>query len=368
MVHHDLFNNREKNLHTLIHTPQFFRISMDSDKSELVNLLNQNKHITIFDALYGQLRELIKLYNPTQVLTESSYESLIKEHLKDFTLETYGVWVYYPWSNRLVHVLDEEEFILVRTNRNTYKITPEERTTLSQKKVGVIGLSVGQSVALTMAMERSFGEIRLGDFDIIEMSNLNRIRTGLHNLNIKKTIVTAREIAEIDPFLKVTCYHEGITEENLDAFFTSGGMLDALIEECDSLPIKLQSRYVAKKFNIPVIMDTSDKGMIDIERFDLEPNRPIFHGLLSNFDLSKQNIENASKRMEILYAILEKEKISERFNMSIQEIGKTITTWPQLASSVLSGGANAADVYRRLMLGGILNSGRYYIDLEKIIL
>jgi ribosomal protein S18 acetylase RimI-like enzyme len=31
-------------------------------------------------------------------------------------------------------------------------------------------------------------------------------------------------------------------------------------------------------------MDTSDRGLLDIERFDLEPERPIFHGLIGDVD------------------------------------------------------------------------------------
>ncbi|HPF91885.1 MAG TPA: hypothetical protein PLL57_14590, partial [Flavobacteriales bacterium] len=71
------------------------------------------------------------------------------------------------------------EFALVRTDRNRNKITREEQAILSSKKVGVIGLSVGQSVSLTLALERSFGEIRLADHDTLELSNLNRIRSGV---------------------------------------------------------------------------------------------------------------------------------------------------------------------------------------------
>src|SRR5207253_859960 len=99
----------------------------------------------------------------------------VKIHLGTTSIEEYGVWIFFPWSGRLVHLLDEEEFVELRTNRNMYKITPEERTVLSTKKIGVIGLSVGQSIALTLAMERSFGEIRLADFDTLDLSNLNRI-------------------------------------------------------------------------------------------------------------------------------------------------------------------------------------------------
>ncbi len=118
-----------------------------------------------------------------------------------------------------MRVLAEKDFIRLRTSRNRYKITQEEQDLLCSKKIGIIGLSVGQSVALSLAMERTFGELRIADFDTLDLSNMNRIRTGLFNLGIKKTWIVAREIAEIDPFLKVVIFDEGITEENKDDFF-----------------------------------------------------------------------------------------------------------------------------------------------------
>ena len=350
-----------------IFKPVFFRICNKEEKEKFKILLQNTPGIVVYDEIQSQLQELVKSLNPTVKFSISTYPDFIKTHLNGCPEYEYGVWVYYPWSNKVVHMLDEQEFIEIRTNRNRNKITLEEKEILTKKRVGVIGLSVGQSVALTMTMERSYGEIRIADYDIIEVSNLNRIRTGVHNMNVKKTIVTAREIMEIDPFLKVTCFHDGLTEQNMERFMTEGGSLDAIIEECDSLDIKINSRLYAKKMKIPVIMDTSDKGMIDIERFDLTPERPVLHGLLAGYDLSNLKNITAEKRMEIIYAVLDKGKISERFRSSIEQIGKTITTWPQLASSVIAGGANAADVYRRIMLGGIQDSGRYYIDLEELI-
>src|SRR5690606_13941879 len=138
-----------------------------------------------------------------------------------------------PWLAKIVHILPEAEFVELRTAANRNKITEAERDILATKKEGVIGLSVGQSVALTIALERSCGEIRLADFDTLELNNLNRIRTGVHNLGIKKVYAVAREIAEIDPFLTTTCYTEGITEENINDFFTKGGKLDVVLDECD---------------------------------------------------------------------------------------------------------------------------------------
>jgi len=65
----------------------------------------------------------------------------------------YGVWVYYPWTHHVLHIVDEVEFIELRTNRNQYKITPDEQSQLQTKKVGVIGLSVGHEIAMTMVTE-----------------------------------------------------------------------------------------------------------------------------------------------------------------------------------------------------------------------
>ena len=85
-----------------------------------------------------------------------------------------------------MHVLSENDFIKIRTNRNQLKITPQEQQLLQQKTIGIIGLSVGQSVALTMVMERMCGKIKLADFDELDLSNLNRLRSGLHNIGVKK--------------------------------------------------------------------------------------------------------------------------------------------------------------------------------------
>src|SRR5690606_3469072 len=45
----------------------------------------------------------------------------------------------------------------------------------------------------------------------------------------------------------------------------------------------------------------------------------------------------------------------------------SINTWPQLASSVVLGGAVTTDVCRRMFLHQFTASGRYYIDLDNII-
>lgn len=350
-----------------IYKPTQLRLDNAEDKETFNGLFTNNKVSFVFDEMYAQLQELIKCKNPSLIITDAEYPELISRHLAGKDINEYGVWVYYPWNQRLVHLLDEDEFIEVRTNRNRNKITTEEQQTLKTKKIGVVGLSVGQSIALTIAMERTCGELRLADFDTAELSNLNRIRTGAHNLGLNKTVIAAREILEIDPFLNVKIFMDGLNEGNMDSFFLEGGKLDVFVEVCDGLDLKIISRFKAREYQIPVVMDTNDRGMIDVERFDTEPERPIFHGLADGLD--PQTIKDLTNEEKIPYILkmIGAETMSARLKASMLEVKKSINTWPQLASSVTLGGAATTDVCRRILLDQFHQSGRYYVDLDEII-
>ncbi|MBS1528069.1 MAG: Rv1355c family protein [Bacteroidetes bacterium] len=349
------------------YTPLLLRLRQADDRALYNELLSAGVPLFISDEIEGQLRELIKSRRPWIRIKPEEYAGLIAAHIDGSAMADYGVWVYYPWSRRLVHLLDEEEFIEVRTNRNQYKITQQERDLLATKKIGIIGLSVGQSIALTLSMERGYGELRLADFDVLELSNLNRIRSGVHNLGVPKVVIAAREIAEIDPFLKVSCFFDGLTDANMNDFFSGGGKLDVLVDECDGLDIKILARYKARELRIPVIMDTSDRGMLDIERFDLEPDRPLLHGTVTG--INPQNIKELSNedKVPVILQMLGVDNISVRAKASMVEVEQSINTWPQLASSVTLGGAAGADACRRILLGQLQASGRFYIDFDEII-
>jgi hypothetical protein len=365
MLNETLLSSSSEN--KLSYTPSFFRTYIDADQQALEHLIAEGKVSFAHNEINSQLQELIKCMNPSVRIKSDEYEALISKHLNGRSLEEYGVWVYYPWSRRLVHLLDEEEFIKVRTNRNQFKITKEEQDLLKGKKIGIVGLSVGQSIALTMAMERTCGELRLADFDVAELSNLNRLRTGLHNMGTNKTIIAAREILEIDPFIRIKLFHDGLHKGNMDQFFTGDGKLDLFIEVCDGIDIKIESRYKARELNIPVVMDTNDRGMLDVERFDLEPERPILHGLADGLDPS--NIKDLSNEEKIPYILkmVGAETISTRLKASMMEVEQSINTWPQLASSVVLGGALTTDVCRRILLDHFHESGRYYVDMDELV-
>lgn len=350
-----------------VYTPVFFRLGQEQDARAFEALLHSDAVCFVHDELEEQLKELIKCNHPAQQPQPGDMDQLIQQHLNGTPADHYGVWVYYPWNKTIVHLLDEEAFIKVRTNRNQLKITHEEQQRLRQKKIGIIGLSVGQSIALTLATERACGTLYLADFDTLELSNLNRIRTGVKSLGLSKVVIAAREIAEMDPFIHVEIFPEGLRAETIDRFLNNNGKLDILVEVCDDMEMKIQCRLKAKAMHIPVVMDTNDRGMLDIERFDLEPERALLHGLLDGIPTDNMAGLDPEQRMALILKIVGAESISARLKQSIAALNQSIHALPQLASSVVLGGAITTDVCRRILLGELTTSGRFYVDTEDII-
>lgn len=262
-------------------------------------------------------------------------------------------WAYYPWRRCVVHLVGPRAFHRLRLDRNRNLISADEQQRLSDLRIGVIGLSVGHAIAHNLAVEGLCGELRLTDFDEIELPNLNRVPGTVFDLGVNKAVVAARRIAEIDPYLRVRVDLGGAQPESLGEFLDG---LDVVVEECDSLDAKVLVREAARARKLPVLMATSDRGLLDVERFDLDPGRPILHGLVGDIDAARLAGLSSKDKVPHVLRILDAPQLSARMAASLVEVGKTLTTWPQLASEVVlarpssptpSGASASANRWRR---------------------
>lgn len=347
--------------------PLRFRLHDREDRERADRLLASGSVRSIHDRIEQQIAELLETRAPWEKRTRAEWIAKARERLERDGGRAYGEWVFYPWSGRFVHLLPRDEFRELRTSRNRNKITRDEQEKLGSLVLGVVGLSVGQSTAVTLALEGIGGWFRLADFDSLDLSNMNRLRAGVHEIGLNKAILTARQISEIDPYLDVTVFTDGIVDENLEPFLLGPPRLDLLFEECDDLAMKVLLREHARAQRIPVLMETSDRGMLDIERFDLEPERPLLHGLLGSHRASELRGLTTADKVPIVLDILGMETISDRMKASLIDIESSLKTWPQLASAVALGGALNAEAARRIALGQLTISGRFYADLEDLL-
>ncbi len=274
-----------------------------------------------------------------------------------------ATFIYYPWKKTILVTHGKGIFNSLKYTRNNYKINASEQAFLLERNVGVVGLSVGCSIVKTLVMEGLCGKLRISDFDTLDISNTNRIDWGVFDIGMTKIELLYRWIKESNPFIEVEVFEKGIDENNVAHFFEPNSKcLDIVIDECDSLRTKIILRQYAKQMRIPLVMHTSDRGMLDIENYRLESD---FKSYLHDFeDYSEEELQlNMAK---IISEFCELKFASERAVYSFMEIGRSISSWPQLAEDVVSGAGNTANVVRRLLLGENLSSQRAYINCDKL--
>ena len=228
--------------------------------------------------------------------------------------------------------------------------------------VGIAGLSIGSSAVATILRGGGGKRIKVADFDTIEPTNLNRLRTGLPTIGIKKSEAISRVAYETNPFVDLIKYDEGINSGNINSFFDEHFKLNVVIDACDSFDAKMMLRENAKKRKIPVIMvtDLGDGTLFDIERYDIQTNLKPFHNRLAN--VKQENF------MERGLLAIGKENIRPRVWKAIGEIGKSIPTHPQLGNSAYMSGIVVSYIVRSLANKKNITDKQVLIDLDEYLL
>jgi|ERR1035437_2679355 hypothetical protein len=350
--------------------PVFFDLSKPADEAKLSGLFASGDIQHVVEDYEEQHLELFGVKNPSMVYTPD-FKAKFAEHYKTLQettpLHQHGNWVFFSWSSKLVHILPEEDYQLVRTARNKNLISAEEQAKFYNATVGIGGLSVGSSVAYAIVLQGGAKHIKLADMDRLALSNTNRILSGVDNLGVLKVEMAARKIYEINPYATVEVFPEGLNHESIGRFFDG---LDIVIDELDNLAVKYLIREQAKKHKIAVVMaaDNGDNAVVDIERYDLNPEMPFFHGRMGevSYDmLSKLDKFGIGK---MITKHVGPENVTERMQQSLMEMGKTIVSWPQLGGAAMVNGAAVAYCVRKILNGQPLELNRSLLSLdEKLI-
>lgn len=122
--------------------------------------LCEQHHLRMIDTIDRQMADL------AQVRLPAVGAGAERRHFIEAALSasggsaSFGNWVWLPWESRIAHLLGEDDYFDVITNRNQNKITRAEQLRLRTKRIGVVGLSVGGEAAVTVAQEHLCSEPR----------------------------------------------------------------------------------------------------------------------------------------------------------------------------------------------------------------
>lgn len=345
-------------------------IKHDPYKETLESFKGRLEIAQIIDQFLPMVEELFLIRNPRFKFVReyrNDFDLFLKNYLNGKRPEEAGCWFYFSWNKTLIHYLTDGEHQELRTARNRNIITKEEQEKIYNFSVGIAGLSVGSHGALTLAMMGMGKIIKLADPDEISGSNLNRVRWDFSAVGKNKCELAAQTIRQINPYSDVQAYPDGITEDNFENFLAKP-KIGILVEEMDNLEMKIRLRLEAKKRRIPVIMatDNGDNIIMDIERYDLEPDLPIFNGAAGNLTLEEFRKILPSEMPKLATKIAGPDYVVPRMRSSLLEVGRTLYSWPQLGDAATLSGVAIAYAVKRIALGEKIKSGKFEVNLDAI--
>lgn len=302
------------------------------------------------------VRELWKVRNPHLKFDVSSYQSLLESQAPYFkSAKNDGVTV------------SKKAFFELVTSRNRNLISPPEQKSLRESTVAFFGLSVGSHAAVSWMMLSRALNIVVIDPDTVDATNLNRIIGGWDDIGRYKVDVVVDRIKMICPYCNISNFYKADKGE-INSIF-KGGKIAAIVDEIDDFEDKVLLRKYAKEYKIPLVSaaDVGDNVILDIERYDSEPNTQPFLGRVKNAEDIQFSKLTAKQKKKLIIQLVGFESNSERMIDSLIGIEGSIVSWPQLGSTAQISGGIIAKTLKDILIGEDIKSGRYYFDFDKML-
>ena len=158
-------------------------------------------------------------------------------------------------------------------------IGEEKLKEIERKKVLLIGVGGVGSYALEALIRNGFYDITIVDFDIIDLSNLNRqLITDSTNIGKYKVDEVKKRALLINPNINIQAINEKLNKENLKNLLNQN--FDYIIDACDTLDVKfaLMENSLHYSYKLISSMGTAkkiDPTKLEITTLDKTNNDPI---------------------------------------------------------------------------------------------
>lgn len=152
----------------------------------------------------------------------------------------------------IYHPTAKEDWYWERTDRNIGWITKEEQMIIKKSTVGIAGSGgMGGLLAATL-LRIGFGEIRIADSEVFDISNINRQCGARKDTAGKsKAEITGQDMNKITDDAKIVVYPTGINEETVEDFVSG---CDLIFDEIEFFAIsaRILLHKISLSKNVPL--------------------------------------------------------------------------------------------------------------------
>ena len=149
--------------------------------------------------------------------------------------------------------------------------TPGIHQKIKKSVVGIAGLGgLGSAIAIALA-RIGVGKLILVDFDMVEPSNLNRQQYFIHQIGMSKVEALQKNIADINPYVKLQIYQEKLDRNNIERIFSEAVVVVEAFDRAEekAMLINAISEKMADKYIVAAsgVAGYGDNNEIKTTRF-----------------------------------------------------------------------------------------------------
>jgi len=202
--------------------------------------------------------------------------------------------------------------------RTEYLLGKEAMERLKNSSVAVFGIGGVGSFAVEALVRSGIGNIYLIDYDIIDITNINRqIHATSKTVGLPKVEVMKERILEINPDLNVTIFKEKYNSETKDLLLSH--KYDYVIDAIDMVSSKIDLIVECKKRNIPIISSMGAGNKLNPTMFkvgDIYSTKICPLAKVMRYELRKRNI----KDLKVVWS----EEVPKPVNLEKESLRKAV--------------------------------------------
>lgn len=189
---------------------------------------------------------------------------------------------------------------------------------LSKSTVAIFGVGGVGSFATEALARTGIGNIILIDYDIIDITNINRqIHATIKTVGLSKVEVMRNRILDINPDINVTIYKEKYDENTKEILLSP--KYDYVIDAIDMVSSKLDLIVTCKNINIPIISSMGAGNKLNPAMFqvgDIYSTKVCPLAKVMRHELRKRSI----KDLKVVWS----EEIPKDINLEKTELRKAV--------------------------------------------
>ena len=197
--------------------------------------------------------------------------------------------------------------------RTELLIGKEKLEILKNSHVIIFGMGGVGGYVVEGLVRAGVGTLTIIDFDVVDISNLNRqIIATQSNVGKPKVQLIEERAKSINPDIKINSFEEMFSEENSELFFNDNVKYDYIIDAIDLITHKIKIIEMAEKYKTKIISSMGTANKMEPLKLRIDKIEKTIACPLAKIIRKELRKRRIGKNLKVLYSLEEVKKVENQ--------------------------------------------------------